>query len=81
MLPELVSGSIWKLSEEEIVARKETLDKFRKTLATAFKMYDDELKNQRKIHGDDHLKSVTFFRKPRDVKEKPENDLMSELDF
>ena len=81
LLPELVSGSIWKLTEEEIVSRKETLDKFRKTLSSAFKMYDTELKNLRKIHGDDHLKNVSFFRKPRAEKEKGESDLMSEFDF
>lgn len=81
MLPELVSGAIWKLTEEEIVSRKDTLDKFRKTLASAFKMYDTELRNIRKIHGEDHLKNVTFFRKPRDKKESGESDLMDELDF
>jgi len=81
MLPELVSGSIWKLTEDEIVARKATLDKFRKTLAAAFKMYDAELRNMRKIHGEDHLKTVTYFRKPRDKKESGESDLMDELDF
>ncbi len=81
MLPELVSGSIWKLSEEEIVQRKMILDKFRKTLAAAFKMYDTELRNQRKIHGEDHLKNVTYFRKPRAQKENEDNDLLGELDF
>ena len=81
MLPELVSGSIWKLTEDEIVSRKETLDKFRKTLAAAFKMYDTELRNMRKIHGDDHLNKVTYFRKPRDKKDSNESDLMDEFDF
>jgi hypothetical protein len=80
-IPELISGSIWKLTEDQIVERKETLDKFRKILANAFKMYDTELKNQRKIHGEDYLKNVTFFRKPRATKETESTDLMDEFDF
>ena len=80
-LSELVSGSIWKLTDEEIVSRKETLDKFRKVLGSAYKMYDKELQNLRKIHGDDHLANVTYFRKPRSKKESNDDDLMSELEM
>ena len=80
-LSELISGSIWKLPETEIVGRKETLDKFRKLLGSAYKMYDKELQNLRKIHGDDHLENVTFFRKPRSKKENADDDLLSELEM
>jgi hypothetical protein len=79
MLQELVSGSIWTLDETEIVARKATLDKFRKVISSAYRMYDEELKNQRKIHGSDHLKDVTYFRNPRTVKEG--TSLMDDLSF
>jgi hypothetical protein len=79
MLQELVSGSIWTLDETEIVARKATLDKFRKVISSAYRMYDEELKNQRKIHGNDHLKDVTYFRNPRTVKEG--TSLMDDLSF
>jgi hypothetical protein len=80
-LSELISGSIWKLSETEIVSRKETLDKFRKLLASAYKMYDKELQNLRKIHGEDHLTNVSYFRKPRSKKENADDDLLSELEM
>ena len=77
----MVSGSIWKLTDEEIVSRKETLDKFRKVLASAYKMYDKELQNLRKIHGEDHLTNVSYFRKPRSKKESNDDDLLAELEM
>lgn len=81
MLVQLVSGSIWTETPERIVEVRETLEKFMKTVKTSLKMFDDELKNQRKIHGDDHLKDVKFFRKPREAKESEDNSLLDDLSF
>lgn len=78
-LRELVSGDIWKRDEEEIKGIEEILEKFRKLVATAFKMHDEELKTRREIHGNDHLKSLEFFRKPREA--KGNSNLLAELDM
>ena len=89
MLPTLVNGSVWKQidgeSDEEYLARlirtRETIGRFLKVVKAALKMFDDELKNQRNIHGEDHLTGVNWFRKPRTAKEKSGNSLLDELSF
>lgn len=87
MLPQLVSGSVWKRVEnetdEEYLARltyvQTTLVKFIKNFKTACKMFDDELKNQRNIQGSDHLAGLNFFRKPREAKKGEETSLLDEF--
>jgi len=90
MLPQLVSGSVWKKVEGEsdedhlarIIVVQTTLVKFMKTVKTALKMFDDELKNQRNIQGTDHLTGVNYFRKPRTPKEGgTDTSLMDDLSF
>jgi molybdopterin converting factor small subunit len=79
LLRELVSGDIWKLEDAEIKAHKETLDKFRKLCAAAFKMFDEELTNRRNINGAEYLKEVNHFRKPRTS--GSDDSLLKDLDF
>jgi hypothetical protein len=90
MLPQLVSGSVWKRNENEtdeeysarIIHVRSTLGRFLKSLKTACKMFDTELTNQRNILGSDHLTGVEWFRKPRTKKEGTETDsLMDEFAF
>lgn len=79
LLRELVSGDIWKLTDEQIKAHKDTLDKFRKLCAAAFKMFDEELTTRRNINGSDYLKGISHFRKPRST--GSDNSLLNDLDF
>jgi len=81
MLQQLVSGSIWTQEVDQIVSVRNTLEKFMKTVKASLKMFDEELKNQRKIHGEDHLTGVNFFRKPRTPKEGVDTSLMDDLSF
>jgi len=81
MLQQLVSGSIWTQDTDQIISVRNTLEKFMKTVKASLKMFDEELKNQRKIHGDDHLKEVNFFRKPRTPKDGVDTSLMDDLSF
>jgi hypothetical protein len=78
-LVKLVDGSIWDLPETEIKAIEETLVKFRIIIAAALRMHDEELSTRRAIQGNDHLKSLEFFRKPRDS--KGGNKLIDELNM
>jgi archaellum component FlaD/FlaE len=78
-LRELVSGAIWDRPENEIKDIEEKLEKFRKVIAAALKMHDEELKVRRDIHGSDHLNSLEYFRKPRDS--KGNNSLLDDLNM
>lgn len=78
-LRELVSGDIWKRPEKEIKEIEEILVKFRKLVATAYKMHDEELQTRRNIQGSDYGLTLEFFRKPRETKE--EKSLADEFDM
>jgi hypothetical protein len=78
-LKELVSGAIWNRTEEEIKGIEETLEKFRNLCNAAYKMHDEELRTRRTIQGNDYLKSLEFFRKPRES--KAGNSLLDELEM
>ena len=76
-LKQIVSGDIWKLTETEIKEVEENLEKFRKVVAAALKMHDEELATRRTIQGNDYMKSLEFFRKPRES--KAGNSLLDDL--
>jgi hypothetical protein len=79
VLPDLMSGSIWDYSEDEIIAKIELMHKFRKLVATACKKFDKVLEDQRIIKGSDYLEDAKYFRNPRTKKNNSEASLMDEL--